>query len=209
MPAEPQGKPLGWRSPPIKYKIPSCLCSVPLPLVHTLLKTWGSHIEVCRTSLSSKTRVYQKFSQREKYFSPRGHLLTNLTIHHPALIYIHMHIYTYIYRRRQWHPIPVLLPGKSHNVMKVSVQFSRSVMYNSLQPHGLQHARLPCPSPTPRAYKFMSIESVMSSNHLILCDPLLLLPSIFPSIKVFSNESVSLHQVAKVLEFQLQHQSFQ
>ena len=37
--------------------------------------------------------------------------------------------------------------------------------------------------------KSMSIESVMSSNHLILCDPLLLLPSIFPSIKVFSNES--------------------
>ena len=38
--------------------------------------------------------------------------------------------------------------------------------------------------------KFMSIESVMSSNHLILCHPLLLPPSIFPSIRVFSNESV-------------------
>ena len=38
--------------------------------------------------------------------------------------------------------------------------------------------------------KFMSIELVMSSNHLILCCPLLLLPSIFPSIRVFSNESV-------------------
>ena len=38
--------------------------------------------------------------------------------------------------------------------------------------------------------KLMSIESVMPSNHLILCHPLLLLPSIFPSIKVFSNESV-------------------
>ena len=38
--------------------------------------------------------------------------------------------------------------------------------------------------------KFMSVESVMLSNHLILCCPLLLLPSIFPSIKVFSNESV-------------------
>ena len=37
--------------------------------------------------------------------------------------------------------------------------------------------------------KFMSIESVMPSNHLILCHPLLLLPSIFPSIRVFSNES--------------------
>ena len=38
--------------------------------------------------------------------------------------------------------------------------------------------------------KLMSIESVMSSNHLILCSPLLLLPSIFPRIRVFSNESV-------------------
>ena len=48
--------------------------------------------------------------------------------------------------------------------------------------------------------KLMSIESVMSSNHLILCHLLLLLPSIFPSIRVFSNESFLLHQVAKVLE---------
>ena len=49
--------------------------------------------------------------------------------------------------------------------------------------------------------KLMSIESVMPSNHLILCCPLLLLPSIFPSIRVFSNKSALLHQVAKVLEF--------
>ena len=54
---------------------------------------------------------------------------------------------------------------------------------------GLQHARLPCPSPSPRAWlKFMSIELVMASNHLVLCCPLHLLPSIFPSIRVFSNE---------------------
>ena len=57
--------------------------------------------------------------------------------------------------------------------------------------------------------KPMSIESVMPSNHLILCCPLLLLPSILPSIRVFSNEFSSSHQVAKVLEFQLQHQTFQ
>ena len=54
--------------------------------------------------------------------------------------------------------------------------------------------------------RFMSFESVMLSNHLILCHPLLLLPSIFPSIGAFSNES-SLH--IRVLELQLQHQSFQ
>ena len=54
--------------------------------------------------------------------------------------------------------------------------------------------------------KFTSIVSVILSNHLIPCHPLLLLPSIFPSIRVFSNEFGSLHQVAKVLELQLQHQ---
>ena len=63
-------------------------------------------------------------------------------------------------------------------------------MSNSLWPHGLQHSRLPCPSPTQSLLKLMSIESVMASNHLILCRPLLLLPSIFPNIRVFSNESV-------------------
>ena len=40
-----------------------------------------------------------------------------------------------------------------------------------------------------RLLKFMSIESMMSSNHLILCHPLRLLPSVFPSIRVFSNQS--------------------
>ena len=48
-------------------------------------------------------------------------------------------------------------------------------------------------------------ELLMPSNHLILCHPLLLLPSIFPSIRVFSSS----HQVAKVLELQRQQQSFQ
>ena len=56
--------------------------------------------------------------------------------------------------------------------------------------------------------KLMSIESVMPSSHLILCCPLLLLSSIFPSISLFQWVS-SLHWVAKVLEFQLQQQSFQ
>ena len=56
--------------------------------------------------------------------------------------------------------------------------------------------------------KLMSIGSAMPSNRLILCSPLLLLPSVFPSIMVFSNESI-LPQVVKQLELQLQHQSFQ
>ena len=74
--------------------------------------------------------------------------------------------------------------------MSMSVQFSRSVVSDSLQLHGLQHARLPSPSPTPGVHSNLSIKLVMPSNHLILCQPLLLPPSIFPSIRVFSNESV-------------------
>ena len=69
------------------------------------------------------------------------------------------------------------------------IQFTGSVMYNFLQPHGLQHARLPHPSPTPGACSSSCPLMVMPSNHLILCCPLLLLLSIFPSIRVFSNES--------------------
>ena len=63
--------------------------------------------------------------------------------------------------------------------------FSCSVMSDFLQPHGLQHT-----SNSRNLLKVMSIELVMPSNHLILCHPLLLLPSIFSSIRVFSNESV-------------------
>ena len=95
----------------------------------------------------------------------------------------------------------VIIP-KSH-----SVQFSCSVMSDSLRPHGLQHTRLPYPSPTPEA-----CSNSCSLSHL--CHPtisscrLLLLPSIFPSIKVFSSESDLRIRWAKVLELQLQHQSF-
>ena len=59
-----------------------------------------------------------------------------------------------------------------------------------MRPHGLQYTRLPCPSPTPELTQTHVHRVVMASNHLILCRPLLLLPSIFASIRVFSNESV-------------------
>ena len=62
-------------------------------------------------------------------------------------------------------------------------------MSDSLRPHGSQHARPPCPSPTPEFTQTHAIESVMPSSHLILCRPLLLLPPLPPSIRVFSNES--------------------
>ena len=67
-----------------------------------------------------------------------------------------------------------------------SVQFSHSVMSSSLWPHGLPHSITNSQS----WLKSMSTESVMPPNHLILCWLLLLQPSVFPSIRIFSNESV-------------------
>ena len=90
-----------------------------------------------------------------------------------------------------------------------SVQFSRSIVSNSLRPHELQHARPPCPSPTPKVHPNPCPLSQ-------LCHP-----TISSSVIPFSSHIhlsqhqghfqwvSSSHQVAKVLEFQLQHQSFQ
>ena len=87
---------------------------------------------------------------------------------------------------------------------KVILLSSCSVMSDSLQHHGLQHTRLPCPS---QSLKLMSIEWVMPSKHLILClhSPVF---NLFQHLGLFQWGSSS-YQVAKVLEFQLQHQSFQ
>ena len=67
-------------------------------------------------------------------------------------------------------------------------QFRHSVVSDSLRPHESQHSRPPCPSPTLGVTQIHVIELVMPSNHLICT--LLLPPSIFPSIRVFLNESV-------------------
>ena len=72
-------------------------------------------------------------------------------------------------------------------IVKFQFQFSRSVISDSLRPHEPQHARPPCPSPAPRVYPNPCPLSWW--GHLILCCPLLLPPLIFPSIRVFSNES--------------------
>ena len=69
-----------------------------------------------------------------------------------------------------------------------SVQFPYSVVSHCFGPHGLQHARLPFPSPISRACSKSLIKSVLPLNRLILCCPPIL-ASIFPSNKVFSSES--------------------
>ena len=70
-----------------------------------------------------------------------------------------------------------------------SVQFSSSVVSDSLWPHELLHARPPCPSPTPGVHPNPCPLSRWCHPTMSSCHPLLLLPSIFPSIRVFSNES--------------------
>ena len=90
-----------------------------------------------------------------------------------------------------------------------SVQFSCSVMSNSLRPHGLQHARPPWPSPTPGAYSnsWHHVSDAIQPSHPLSS------PS-SPTFNLSQHQGLSQwigssHQVAKVLEFQLQHQSFQ
>ena len=70
------------------------------------------------------------------------------------------------------------------------VQFSCSVVSNSATPWTAAHQTSLFITNSQSLFKLMSIESVMPSNHLILCHPLLLPPPVFPSIRVFSNESV-------------------
>ena len=89
-----------------------------------------------------------------------------------------------------------------------SVQFSHSVVSDSLWPHGLQHTRPPCPSPT---HEFTQIhvywvgDAIQPSHPLSSPSP--------PAFNLSQHQGLfqwvsSSHQVAKVLEFQLQHQSF-
>ena len=115
----------------------------------------------------------------------------------------------------QWcHPAissSVVLFSSCHQSLAISLwyMFSRSVTSNSLQPHGLQHTRLPCPSPTPRTYS----NSCPSRHWCIQPSHPLSSPSP-PGFNLSQHQGLfqwvgSLHQVAKVLEFQLQHQAFQ
>ena len=108
-----------------------------------------------------------------------------------------------------WETIKEEICGHSGQARWIESQFSHSVMSDPLRPHGLQHTRLPCPSPTPRACSNSS--SLLSDA--IQPSPPLSSPS-SPAFSLSQHQGLfqwvgSLHQVAKVLELQLQHQSFQ
>ena len=83
------------------------------------------------------------------------------------------------------------------------VQFSHSVVSNSETPWTAGHQASLSITSSQSLLKFMSIKSEMPSSHLILCRPLLLLTSIFPSIRVFSNESVLLIRWPKYWSFNI------
>ena len=97
-----------------------------------------------------------------------------------------------------WFPLGLIawISLQSKGLSRVfSNQFSSVQLLHHVQlfsTHGMKHTGFPVyhHHQLPELLKLMSIESVMPSNHLILCHPLLLPPSIFPSIRVFSNESV-------------------
>jgi len=135
------------------------------------LWTWKSY------SVTSTTVYWSKQLQSPLGFGRQEHRLHNSVVechivrgHIKWDVYWYSHLWTIHSMQEGW----------------ASVQFSCSVVSDSLRPHALQHSRLHSQS----VLKLMSIKSVMPSNHLILCHPLLLPPSIFPSIRVFSNKSV-------------------
>ena len=102
-------------------------------------------------------------------------------------MYVHCNI-IYVGKTKQL--IDRQMDNEDLYILYQSVQFSHSVMSDSLWPHGLQHARPPCSSPTPRVYSNSCPLSWWYHPTISSCHPLLLLTSIFPSIRVFSNKSV-------------------
>ena len=90
-----------------------------------------------------------------------------------------------------------------NTVFKILLLFTHSVLSDSLQTLGLNTPGFPVLRYLLGLLKLMSIESVMPSNHLILCCSFLLLPSVFPSIRVFSNKSAVCIRWPKCRSFSL------
>ena len=118
-------------------------------------------------------------------------------------------LYKVFQKTEQERNITLILESDQDNIHRSVSQFSCSVVSNSLQPHGLKHDRLPCPSPTPGTYSnscpsHRRCHSTTSSS--VVHSP--------PTCNLSQHQGLfqgvgSSHQVAKVVEFQLQHQSSQ
>ena len=148
--------------------------------------------------------MYHSFpihSQKHIWVASKCRLLYMKHVNIYVLIFVWIHFHSLSKYQLAW------LLDHMVRVCFSSVQFSRSVVSDSLRPHELEHNRPPCPSPTPRVYPNPCPLSrwchpTISSSVVLFSS----CPQSFPA----SGEWVSsLHQVAKVLEFQLQHQSFQ
>ena len=123
------------------------------------------------TSASSQPRKQRNLCLNFKTEFSQLHLLGNVL---PLCLHIDMRAILELFSHKLLH-------------CTTTTPFSRVRLFLTPCTAALQAS---CPSPTPGSLpKLLSIESVMPSNHLILCRPLLLPPSIFPSIRVFSNES--------------------
>ena len=151
------------------------------------------------------------------YFYVSGKSSVNMKVHfflyHSCFILMPFNFFLIFYWRiialqycagfcQKWTQIFIVLKLLSSE----SVQFSRSVMSNSATPWTAAHQASLSITNSRSLLRLMSIESVMPSNYIILSHPLLL-PSIFPSIRVFSNESVLCIRWPKYWE--LQHQSYE
>ena len=117
-------------------------------------------------------------------------------------------MYIFIGRNKACYVCVTYLFEISFKVKENSVQFSHSIMSNSSTPWTAAHQASLSITISWSLLKLMPIESVMPSNHLFPCHPLLLLPSIFLNIRDFSNELAPPIKYGKVLDLQLQHQSF-
>ena len=116
-----------------------------------------------------------------------------------------MTIYSLTYCFPNFEPVCCSMSGSNYCFLFSSVQFSHSVVSDSLRPHGPQHARPPCPSPTPEVHPNPCPLSLWCHPLSSPSPPAFNLPQHQGLFQWVSSS----HQVAKVLEFQLQHQSFQ
>ena len=136
-----------------------------------------------------------------------------------SIIRLHYNVFTYfsVGDIRFFHIFPSNWPHRKrdlciHHLLhanKCFLLFSCTVVSDSLQPHGLKHARLLCPSPSPRAcWNSCPLSQWCHPTISSSVIPFSSCLQFFPA-SGFSKRVSSSHQVARVLEFQLQHQSFQ
>ena len=135
------------------------------------------------------------------FWSP--HSQANMSIFQIKVSYLSYYFYILLTRIKLYYcftRLPLFLMSLLHNTIFISVQSLNHVRIFAIPQTAARQASLSFTN-SRSLLKFMSIESVMPSNHLILCRPLLLLPSIFPSIRVFSNESVPCIRCPKYWSF--------